>query len=100
MYDPNQVRFIQPDLLGIAGKGFNLYEAFGNNPINYQDAFGLRWVHTVIRGIMNAKKRHDRVSIPAPSFSFGGDAEDDNTFAPNQNEVELSTDLSKKLGRL
>ena len=39
-YDAETGRWISKDPLGIAG-GLNLYEAFGNNPVNFIDPFGL-----------------------------------------------------------
>ena len=39
-YDPDTGRWCSKDPLGIAG-GLNLYEAFGNNAVNFIDPFGL-----------------------------------------------------------
>src|SRR5689334_16839078 len=39
-YDPNLQRWINRDPIGEAG-GINLYDFVGNDPVNYQDAFGL-----------------------------------------------------------
>ncbi len=39
-YDPQRGRFLTEDPIGIAG-GLNLYRAFGNNPVNFVDPWGL-----------------------------------------------------------
>src|SRR5258708_16381658 len=39
MYDPQLGRFLSPDPIGEAG-GYNLYEAFKNDPVNFVDPDG------------------------------------------------------------
>jgi RHS repeat-associated protein len=41
-YDPVSGRWLSKDPIGISG-GLNMYAFCGNNPVNFTDAFGLRW---------------------------------------------------------
>ena len=51
-YDPETGRWLSKDPLGIAG-GLNLYEAFGNNAVNFIDPMGLeRRLKTTTFGLM------------------------------------------------
>jgi RHS repeat-associated protein len=44
MYSPTLGRFMQPDPIGYAGDGPNLFAYTLNDPVNFTDPLGLRWV--------------------------------------------------------
>jgi len=60
-YDPITGRWLSKDPIGIAG-GLNQYVAFGNNPVNFVDPYGLLWLQIIapiVGGSLNAIEHYD-----------------------------------------